>query len=53
MNKNQSGLPGFITGYHGPSTSSSRDFQMLVKGIGESKSRLVSLALSLFFLSNC
>ncbi|XP_001641922.2 AP-4 complex subunit epsilon-1 isoform X2 [Nematostella vectensis] len=32
-------LPRFITGYYGPRSSASRAFQLLVRGIGEAKSK--------------
>ena len=36
-------FPSFMTGYYGPSSSSSRGFQSLVRAIGEAKSKHVSL----------
>lgn len=41
MDKTQGYIPQFLTGYNGPRSSTSRAFQLLVRGVGEAKSKYV------------
>jgi len=44
MDKNSGYIPRFLTAYAGPGSGASRAFQVLVRSIGEAKSRYVSFA---------